>query len=1557
MNQFLLQNGPTTSFSKVIKGEIHNVLATLKSSKQTSFLVSSLRQLNEDLTLLELHRSRSKPEIIDCMLYLPPFCTAVSSPEIGAAVTGACLGSIHKFLLYGFIDPTTVRDAKDGITSIASCIRRCSFEETEANQRMKMRYSRERKNVALKLTSDPAGRTTNSKNVGKMNITSSTIEITDEEVVLKLLSLASLTIRSPAGMHLLESAQIVGIFDTCLHVATQVEDKASGLLKSAAADCLAAIVLVVFGTMPVLQKEFSIQIQHFHQTDESKQSSNDSQGSDDLWGESDPSLDVYPSNPTKPKLLNDDITSLKSNDNDDQHELDEEPAYVTIMGRLADLIDPSSNSDRVVSQALRFINIALETVSTEILSSYPELLMIMKNKLCKHLLYLSTTQDLVILCQVGRTIFNLFNSIKHHLKVQLEVFLTSVHLRILDSNNTTIISEEQKEIALESLLEFCHEPSLMSDLYVNYDCDVQCSNLFENICRILTAIVSSKNEFSDDDPVTLEDRTPSNLQNAACEGILVIIDSIARRCDLQSLGSWDKHSLYTSNCSRGSDTCFETDSSEDSESISSSVLDEDSSSPPHSGDIPALIDDVRLHTSQIFVERKQKKIKISKVTSKFNKKPFGKDWIAIGEKSGLFPNPATPRSVAQFLYTTPHLDKSHIGEYISKGPVDKYLFNKQVLDVFVSLFDFTDQTFSGALRAFLLKFRLPGEAQCIDRLMEAFANQLYLQQSKHWIDRKKISKCNHENEEAIEKDIELKEDEPLFKSSDGIYVLAFSTIMLNTDLHNPMIKDERRMTLDEFIRNNRGINDGSDFPPGFMTELYNQIKNNEIQVQSDLSDDIAFHQWEGILKTKSKEVAAPVFTNYEVSLEESYLAGVHERDMFLAVAEPALHSIASMFVRTKDKAFMGKLVNGIHQIATSSIYFDLRDLYNDALIILLEFGKDYIIDVMSLALKELSDEKMLIIERHSPSSEFNYPLSLGNIEQKGLVALESAFQLITSAPCKVQVLREALPLLIECLCLLRDADVLPSRFSELDDFANTDGTKLELSPYACRSFCRAQRHYALTLGGNDFDTDRSSLSISSLFQRVTNPSKIHKSVFDENASLNEWKEQFRRGSCKFIKNQSVVEELRDIEEINKMDHILLGRKGKDDMKQILCALLEETRNREGSDLIFEHHAVYCLELASRLLFNNMEFAQDVYHLFINRFEDSLHFADDEKNPIHPFLAERAVVTILRCSIHMIDRVELKNLLLSSLSLIQDLPPEFLCQINDRLACGTAVLLHSSLPHLTEMHEWMLVQRLVEHSMATHDGCMFIFDGVISCSSLIIQQNEQNNSLLVASHHSVLLLIRILLKFVSKNDISSLPSIVEAVTCIEKLYLHLNQISQKNVWQPDQELWCSVCKAFYGVCLDEDGNDAEYAITALEGLVLSNHPDKTSISSWFSLLYSILNVKNVSPHEIVRVKVFRLVCKVLLIVLPRLVCSDIGNEEPTELLQLLSRNAQINLQSDESSNLYEVTVESLTNTINVLTMMATERKDNNHILRIFIDTITKELQRVNQIDGLILLESS
>jgi Sec7-like guanine-nucleotide exchange factor len=39
---------------------------------------------------------------------------------------------------------------------------------------------------------------------------------------------------------------------------------------------------------------------------------------------------------------------------------------------------------------------------------------------------------------------------------------------------------------------------------------------------------------------------------------------------------------------------------------------------------------------------------------------------------------------------------------------------------------------------------------------------------------------------------------------DTIFILAFAIIMLNTDLHSRNIKTERKMRLEEFIKNLRG---------------------------------------------------------------------------------------------------------------------------------------------------------------------------------------------------------------------------------------------------------------------------------------------------------------------------------------------------------------------------------------------------------------------------------------------------------------------------------------------------------------------------------------------------------------------------------------------------------------------------------------------------------------------------------------------------------------------------------------------------------------------------------
>ncbi|GFH13962.1 SEC7 domain-containing protein [Haematococcus lacustris] len=70
-----------------------------------------------------------------------------------------------------------------------------------------------------------------------------------------------------------------------------------------------------------------------------------------------------------------------------------------------------------------------------------------------------------------------------------------------------------------------------------------------------------------------------------------------------------------------------------------------------------------------------------------------------------------------------------------------------------------------------------------------------------------------------------------FKSADVAYVLAYSVIMLNTDLHNPQVK--KKMSKEAFLKNNRGINDKQDLPEDFMSALYDRIASNEIKMKDE----------------------------------------------------------------------------------------------------------------------------------------------------------------------------------------------------------------------------------------------------------------------------------------------------------------------------------------------------------------------------------------------------------------------------------------------------------------------------------------------------------------------------------------------------------------------------------------------------------------------------------------------------------------------------------------------------------------------------------------------------
>lgn len=100
----------------------------------------------------------------------------------------------------------------------------------------------------------------------------------------------------------------------------------------------------------------------------------------------------------------------------------------------------------------------------------------------------------------------------------------------------------------------------------------------------------------------------------------------------------------------------------------------------------------------------------------FNKKP--EKGITYLIRRGFLEN--TPQGVARFLITRKGLSRQMIGEYLGnlQNP-----FNMAVLNCFAMELDLSGMQVDVALRKFQAYFRMPGEAQKIERLMEIFSQR------------------------------------------------------------------------------------------------------------------------------------------------------------------------------------------------------------------------------------------------------------------------------------------------------------------------------------------------------------------------------------------------------------------------------------------------------------------------------------------------------------------------------------------------------------------------------------------------------------------------------------------------------------------------------------------------------------------------------------------------------------------------------------------------------------------------------------------------------------------
>nr|XP_043892034.1 IQ motif and SEC7 domain-containing protein 3-like [Solea senegalensis] len=135
--------------------------------------------------------------------------------------------------------------------------------------------------------------------------------------------------------------------------------------------------------------------------------------------------------------------------------------------------------------------------------------------------------------------------------------------------------------------------------------------------------------------------------------------------------------------------------------------------------------------------------------------------------------PDTAIGVAHFLLQRKGLSRQMIGEFLGNS---KLQFNRDVLDCVVDEMDFSGMELDEALRKFQAHVRVQGEAQKVERLIEAFSQRYCM--------------CNPD---VVQQ----------FHNPDTIFILAFAVVLLNTDMYSPNIKPQRKMGLDDFIRNLR----------------------------------------------------------------------------------------------------------------------------------------------------------------------------------------------------------------------------------------------------------------------------------------------------------------------------------------------------------------------------------------------------------------------------------------------------------------------------------------------------------------------------------------------------------------------------------------------------------------------------------------------------------------------------------------------------------------------------------------------------------------------------------
>ncbi|KAG1835732.1 hypothetical protein EV424DRAFT_1524157 [Suillus variegatus] len=1141
-----------------------------------------------------------------------PFFALIRSPLSNGPITSAALSALHSFFVCNLISATSL-SLELALVELSSTVSHCKFE-----------------------ASDSSG---------------------DEVVLLKIMTVIHDCIVTSSVGPFLGDVEICEMLETVLTTACQM--RLSEILRRSAESTMVSIVRTIFGRLHTLNPTAEeARLLNEEEPQHGEISMSVSANVTDAGDSLQVSEELASSTQHNAVSLEDPERSAAPEVEGSSHALSPPrpyglPALLELLRVLVNILDPNDqvHTDSTRLTALGILNASVETSGT-VMSDYPSLSALILDPGCKYLFQLARSDNSLVLQAALRTITTVFQTMRKHLKLQQELYLAfsidrlaaPPQLKPISSkkNNPTsprpstpatgtpilgpVDTEleldkgspvpsrppvqpargDTRDLMLETLSQLCRHPSSMVDLYVNYDCDINCENLFERLIEFLTKVGRQAK------------LARLSLRLLAIQGVYPWQYSSAS--DAQHL-----HSQYL---------CLDL--------LLAFVDDMTARAEGRSEPWPSEF----ILPDSLIQDKSRKKLVLTGA-ARFNSKP--KIGIAFLEEnkliySDLSPEVSRTRSLAIFLKSCTRLDKRLLGDYISKPD------NLELLKEFIGLFDFKDKPIADAMREMLETFRLPGESQQIARITETFAS-IYFASGPAEI-----------------------------KTEDAVYVLAYSVIMLNTDQHNPQIR--KRMSIEDYQRNLRGVNDGTNFSPEFLQSVYDSIRKREIVMPEEHTGQLGFeYAWKELL-TRSRQSGPFLMCN----------SALFDLDMFKTIWKPLISAIAYAFISFDDDYVIQRAISGFRQCATLAGHFHLPDVF------------DFVVVSLSQATSLLSE--------NLPTQVPNYPV----VEVEGQSVTVSSLSVKFGTNFKGQLaavvlfnivngngnaLREGWTQIFEMFQNLFMHSLLPTRMLQMEDFLGgvtmiplrggqhsrpaprSDGGLLStLSSYLMTPYGASSEH--LVPEATDTEVESTMCTIDCI----------------TSCRLDELYAQTIQ-----LDSEALVAAIRALE---ALAHERTITKWKQESDELTTAFNTSSAGDGTFTLPYDPASVFLLETMVSITCQTSRYIEDLWPILFEHLSALL----SASTHYSVLLIERAVVALLRLCLILAQKKTLRDQVYVSLDLIAGLPPIVANSVAEQIVAGVTLILQNR-DIVSSQTEWNLVFAALRSTTSHPEAARSTFDLVLS----------------------------------------------------------------------------------------------------------------------------------------------------------------------------------------------------------------------------------------------------